>query len=290
MNVPPAPSIFDRSGLVPLSDFDSDEWRRLFAELEAEQAGFLKFEPQFRSPEYLWPRDPLHNWSRAWEYPYVYHHLRRLAQTGTSGSRLKVLDLGSGVTFFPFAATKLGLDVVCADVDAICERDLGRAIGCVSHGPGTVSFRMIDGARLPFADGEMDAVYCISVLEHIPDFTGTIREAARVLKPGGRFILTIDLDLRGDLEIGVPGHQRLKAALARHFEEELPVTTVHPANLLTSLTGPYAVQVRQGLERLAFTIKQDWLKPLFGRKPRSLVPHHLTIEAMVLRKPGSPTG
>ena len=60
-------SIFDRSGLIPRSDFDHEEWRRGFGLLEAEQAAFLRHETAFRSAEYRWPRDPLHSWSRAWE-------------------------------------------------------------------------------------------------------------------------------------------------------------------------------------------------------------------------------
>lgn len=284
MNESGSPSIFDRSGLAPLSHFEAEEWRRLFTELEREQAEFLRHEAQFRSQDYLWPRDPLHNWSRAWEYPYVYHHLKKLSAQSAGGAPVKLLDLGSGVTFFPFAAAKLGFDVVCCDVDPICERDLGRALAVVPHGPGHVSFRRTDGSRLPFADGEMDAVVCISVLEHIPDFVTTIREAARVLKPGGLFVLTIDLDLRGDLEIGVAGHRKLKAALAEHFVEAMPVITVHPADHLTPLVGPYALPTLQGLDRLAFQLKQNVLKPLFGRKPRPLVPFLLTVEGMVLRK------
>ena len=67
---------FDRSGLATLSDIETAEWRELYAVMEKEQAEVLAQESRFRSLEYKWPRDPLHNWSRVWEYPYVYHHLR----------------------------------------------------------------------------------------------------------------------------------------------------------------------------------------------------------------------
>jgi len=43
-----------------------------------------------------------------------------------------------------------------------------------------------DAMRLPFADGSMDVVAFSSVLHHIPDPAPALREARRVLKPGGR--------------------------------------------------------------------------------------------------------
>lgn len=42
---------------------------------------------------------------------------------------------------------------------------------------------------LPIADAELDAALMILVLHHAPDPAAVLREAARVLKPGGRFVL-----------------------------------------------------------------------------------------------------
>jgi hypothetical protein len=60
---------FDRSGLAALSDLQTEEWRELFTSLEDQQREFLAKEEAFRSADYPWPRDPLHTWSRVWEYP-----------------------------------------------------------------------------------------------------------------------------------------------------------------------------------------------------------------------------
>jgi ubiquinone/menaquinone biosynthesis C-methylase UbiE len=82
-----------------------------------------------------------------------------------------------------------------------------RAAQAISHDPGSVTFRPSDGTRLPFNDVELDAIYCISVLEHVERPENTVREIARVLKPEGRLILTIDLDLNGKHEIGQEGYR-----------------------------------------------------------------------------------
>jgi len=45
--------------------------------------------------------------------------------------------------------------------------------------------------RLPFSDGQFDFVFSNSVLEHIPNIDGVLREVARVLRPSGRFLFTV---------------------------------------------------------------------------------------------------
>jgi ubiquinone/menaquinone biosynthesis C-methylase UbiE len=44
--------------------------------------------------------------------------------------------------------------------------------------------------ELPFADGTLDLVYTITVLQEIPDPLRTLREAYRALKPGGALAVT----------------------------------------------------------------------------------------------------
>lgn len=60
---------------------------------------------------HAWVADPLHQWSRRWEYPFVASCLAR------SFPR-RVLDAGSGVTFYPyFLQESLGVAVNCCDHD-----------------------------------------------------------------------------------------------------------------------------------------------------------------------------
>ncbi|MFE1849367.1 class I SAM-dependent methyltransferase [Streptomyces sp. NPDC002387] len=46
-----------------------------------------------------------------------------------------------------------------------------------------------DARELPYADGTFDAVYAVTALGEIPEPDRVLREAARVLAPGGRLVI-----------------------------------------------------------------------------------------------------
>ena len=61
-------------------------------------------------------------------------------------------------------------------------------------------FQVADcGGRLPFADGSFAAVLCADAVSSLPDRVGTVREWARVLRPGGRLLFTDALVLTGEI-------------------------------------------------------------------------------------------
>lgn len=47
------------------------------------------------------------------------------------------------------------------------------------------------GTELPFDDNSFDLVALLDTIEHIPDELGVLREVQRVLKPGGKIIITV---------------------------------------------------------------------------------------------------
>jgi 2-polyprenyl-6-hydroxyphenyl methylase/3-demethylubiquinone-9 3-methyltransferase len=51
----------------------------------------------------------------------------------------------------------------------------------------TIDYRQASGEDIPFDADSFDLVVCCDVLEHVDDLERTIREVARVLKPGGMF-------------------------------------------------------------------------------------------------------
>jgi SAM-dependent methyltransferase len=57
-----------------------------------------------------------------------------------------------------------------------------------------LEYRVVDGREgWPFPEQSEDIVYSFSVLEHVRDLRGLLEESARVLRPGGLSIHTIDL-------------------------------------------------------------------------------------------------
>ena len=57
-------------------------------------------------------------------------------------------------------------------------------------GAPSVDIRKGELEALPIADNELDAATLILVLHHVPDPSAALREAARVLKPAGRLLVT----------------------------------------------------------------------------------------------------
>lgn len=106
-------------------------------------------------------------------YPAVEAHAAASAARFLSGlmnvEAALVLDLGSGHGSYGSAMQERGARVVSLDL---------RPFG----GPRPVR----GGAnRLPFRDGAFDGVLCSNLLEHVRRPAEVLREAARVLRPGG---------------------------------------------------------------------------------------------------------
>jgi len=57
-------------------------------------------------------------------------------------------------------------------------------------GVNNASFLQADLARLPLADAQVDWVTSNCVLNHAPDKPAVWREIARILKPGGQFVVS----------------------------------------------------------------------------------------------------
>ncbi len=65
--------------------------------------------------------------------------------------------------------------------EEIAARGLGQRVACL---------QLADG-RIPLGDGSADVVTSFTVLEHVPDEHAALAEMRRVLKPGGRLIVSV---------------------------------------------------------------------------------------------------
>jgi arsenite methyltransferase len=102
---------------------------------------------------------------------------------------MTVADVGSGTGFVAAGLAPLVAKVYAVDGSAAMLEAGRRNLG----GFANVEQRLADGATLPFEDASLDAVFTNMYLHHCPDPQAAIAEMVRVLKPGGRLVIT-DLD------------------------------------------------------------------------------------------------
>lgn len=130
--------------------------------------------------------------------------IERLIRLGAHGL---MLDIGTGPGHMPPViaarlpdARVLGVDLA-HEMLAVAERRRGELDDSVA---GRIEYRPADAKRLDLADAHFDTVFSNTILHHIPEPASFLREARRVLKPGGVLLIRDlfrpnDLDQLGDL-------------------------------------------------------------------------------------------
>ncbi|WP_324670185.1 glycosyltransferase [Geochorda subterranea] len=101
----------------------------------------------------------------------------------------RVLEIGSGSGDLAIACAMAGREVYALDVDPIAV-EVGRAK--VSElGLTTCRFRLADGQRTGLPDSSFDTVLLAEVLEHVSDPYPLLCEARRLVKDGGRILISV---------------------------------------------------------------------------------------------------
>jgi arsenite methyltransferase len=100
-----------------------------------------------------------------------------------------VADVGTGTGFMlaglvPLVSKAYGFDS-SPEMLEVARRNLA--------GAANVELRVSEGDSLPVADAGLDAAFANMYLHHTPDPAAAVAELARVVRPGGRLVLT-DLD------------------------------------------------------------------------------------------------
>lgn len=202
------------SGIPTLAQYDDLLRTAFFATIRSAGSVFLEENAEVLAPyRRRWVSDPLHQWSRQWEYPYA---LARLEKRIASVRTTRILDAGAGVTFFPYflADRHEHIEITCADADRTLAQ-IHAAIRNVSG--GRVHFGEADLRALPYSDRFFDAVYCLSVLEHTRRYDQIVEELHRVLRPGGTLIVTFDISIDGEADIPLQRAKVLIDLLERRF-------------------------------------------------------------------------
>src|SRR5205823_2473932 len=99
------------------------------------------------------------------------------------GAKMSILDIGSGPGYVSAAAAERGANPIGIDFSS-------EMLSIARKMFPKIEFREGDAQNLPFADASFDRVVANFALLHLANPERACAEAARVLKPGGRFGFT----------------------------------------------------------------------------------------------------
>jgi SAM-dependent methyltransferase len=183
-------------------------------------------------------------WKSSYFNPY-YLDKRLLWQTlaAEAGSLSgRMLDVGCGdrpyAKLFRHVARYVGIEHPGAvmNVEAALKVSFARLRGVVDC--------FADAHEIPFADASFDSCLCTEVLEHVPDPVRVARELKRILRPGGRALITVPF--AGELHQVPYDYQRFTIYGIRRVVEEagLEVERVRPRGnfpLVSGIVASHAV-------------------------------------------------
>lgn len=123
--------------------------------------------------------------------------LARIVALAQAGPGDRALDIATGGGHTALALARVAGHVTATD---LTPEMLGAAEGFIRGlGVTNVSFEPADAQALPFPNGTFDIVSCRIAPHHFPRPAAFVREARRVLRTGGRFLLEDSIVPAGEI-------------------------------------------------------------------------------------------
>jgi SAM-dependent methyltransferase len=102
-----------------------------------------------------------------------------------------ILDIGCGDGALALILGKGAAKVVGLDINASAV-DRANSMATVTANSIKAEFFCKKLEEAGFVDDYFDKIFSFSVIEHIPNYVEVLREAHRVLKPGGQMVISVD--------------------------------------------------------------------------------------------------
>ena len=196
---------------------------------------------------------------RYWWFIARRHLITSLLETCyPRAGQLRILDIGCGTGAMLDDLKPFG-DVVGADFSPEALQF------CVTRG-APAELARADVRRLPFADSSFDVVTAMDIIEHIDDDKAAASEIFRVLKPGGRLLVT------------VPAFSSLWSEHDEALHHFRRYTTPHLKDLFQ--------RVGLSVDKLSYTVT-TLFAPIWVYRQLSNVFRHKLFSRLLLGKPSS---
>lgn len=146
----------------------------------------------------------------------IHEAVQKVVDTLPRGS---LLDVGAGEGAFSLWSQERGFGVTA--VEGATEYFRPKTIPCVG---GDL------GKRWPFEDGQFDVVVSIEVIEHVENHYHFLRECCRVVKPGGRIVISTPNchSIESRLNYFLTSHDDCAPRPIDHLRPDIAMAHIHP--------------------------------------------------------------
>lgn len=152
----------------------------------------------------------------------------------------RILDIGTGTGRIARVLVNCNADLTGIDMSLIRLKTSIHNRILLSKNGANYPLALADGQFLPFRDSYFDSIVCVRVLKYFPNYSLGIKEISRVLKPGGRLVLSVSNSYGIDLvlvKLGLLAYKNLFSISALRpvfsmngltLKKTLPLNKIHP--------------------------------------------------------------